>query len=299
MTKKKELGKGLRALLTNIEKTTNTEEKTQMVKELTSSISSINITDIEANPFQPRIEFNEEDLNDLVQSIKVHGLIQPITVRSLGGNNYQLISGERRWRASKRAGLTEIPAYIRVANDQELLEMALIENIQRADLNAIEVAISYQRLLDECNLTHELLSERVGKNRSTVTNYLRLLKLPPEVQSSVKNGEISMAHARVLAGVSDIGYQLQLYKKTLTEALSVRQLEALSQSSSATTKTTTEDPTPKSILIELERIKKELSKSLGTKVEISRNNNGKGKIVLSFKNDAEFNNIYDLLREIE
>jgi ParB family transcriptional regulator, chromosome partitioning protein len=297
-SKKKELGKGLRALLSNIEQTTNTEEKTQMVKELSSSVAEIPVDSIEVNPFQPRIEFDADELMDLAKSIKVHGLIQPITVRSMGGDAYQLISGERRLRASKMAGLKQVPAYIRVANDQEMLEMALIENIQRADLNAVEVAISYQRLIDECALTHESLSERVGKNRSTVTNYLRLLKLPPEIQTSVKSNEISMGHARVLAGVQDFVTQLQMYRKTITDQLSVRQLEDYAK----TPNPKNENTAPvlnDAVSIELERIKKEISALMGSKVEIQRGSNGKGKIVIAFSNDKQFNLIYDLLRDID
>jgi ParB family transcriptional regulator, chromosome partitioning protein len=299
MNKKKELGKGLRALLSNIETTTNKEEKTQLVKELTSSVSTIALDAIEVNPFQPRTEFDPEELMELAKSIKVHGLIQPITVRSLGGDAYQLISGERRMRASKMAGLTQVPAYIRVANDQEMLEMALIENIQRSDLNAVEVAISYQRLIDECSLTHETLSDRVGKNRSTVTNYLRLLKLPPEIQNAVKSNDISMGHARVLAGVQDIALQLQMFKKTMNDQLSVRQLEDLSKSSTTLPAQKNAPKINDATSIELERIKKEISGLIGTKVDIARNNKGQGKIVISFANDKQFNDIYDLLRDID
>lgn len=301
MSSKKELGKGLRALLSNIEQTNNKEEKTQIIKDLNSGIATIGIAKIEVNPYQPRVEFNEEELNELANSIKIHGLIQPITVRSIGGDRYQLISGERRMRASKIAGLKEVPAYVRVANDQEMLEMALIENIQRSDLNAIEVAISYQRLVDECNLTHEILSERVGKNRSTVTNYLRLLKLPPEIQSSVKKNELSMAHARVLAGISDIGSQLTTYKKTIQNQLSVRQLEEEARLTGKKSNSTQKpsDYKLQAVELELERIKKEISSIFGSKIEISRSNTGKGKFVINFKDDAEFNQIYDLLREIE
>ena len=300
MSKKKELGKGLRALLSNIEQTANVEEKKEMVKELSSSIAMIKVESIEVNPYQPRIEFDTEELMELAKSIKVHGLIQPITVRSLGGDAYQLISGERRLRACKMAGLNQVPAYIRVANDQEMLEMALIENIQRSDLNAMEVAISYQRLIDECNLTHETLSDRVGKNRSTVTNYLRLLKLPPEIQSAVKSGNISMAHARVLAGVQDIDQQLYYFRKTLQEELSVRHLEDITKG----TKTGSKNPVASdkkdlTVNLELERIKKEISALLGTKVEIARNNKGQGKIVINFKSDKEFNAIYDALRDLD
>lgn len=303
MSKKKDLGKGLRALLSNIEQTTSKEDKNQLVKELSSSVATIKLDAIEVNPYQPRTEFDTEELMELAKSIKVHGLIQPITVRSLGGDQYQLISGERRLRASKMAGIKEVPAYIRVANDQEMLEMALIENIQRADLNAVEIAISYQRLIDECNLTHETLSDRVGKNRSTVTNYLRLLKLPPEIQTAVKSGKISMAHARVLAGIQDVEKQLYLYKRATAEEMSVRQLEDAARSLSAGSeggkhKTTGQTAAGKASA-ELDRIKKEISLVLGTKVEISRNDKGKGKIVINFNNDREFNDIYDLLREIE
>lgn len=302
MSKKKDLGKGLRALLSNIEQTTNTEDKTMLVKELSSSVANIRIDAIEVNPYQPRVEFDTEELMELAKSIKVHGLIQPITVRSLGGDQYQLISGERRLRASKMAGISEVPAYIRVANDQEMLEMALIENIQRAELNAVEIAISYQRLIDECNLTHETLSDRVGKNRSTVTNYLRLLKLPPEIQTSVKDGSISMAHARVLAGIQDVEKQLFLYRRAKAEEMSVRQMEdaarQLTSSGSALSNSkSTKAVNPASI--ELERIKKEISSLLGTKVDIQRNDKGKGKIVINFGNDKEFNDIYDIFRDID
>jgi ParB family transcriptional regulator, chromosome partitioning protein len=298
MSNKKELKKGLGALLQKIDKQSiNKEEKVEIVKELSSSISTIPVENIEVNPFQPRYEFNQVDLDELSASIKVHGLIQPITVRSLGGNTFQLISGERRWRASKMAGLAEVPAYIRTANDQEMLEMALIENIQRADLNSIEVAISYQRLIDECNLTHELLSERVGKNRSTVTNYIRLLKLPPEIQTSIKKNEISMGHARVLAGVSDFSKQLYLFKRTVEGDLSVRELENISKyEEDEKQEATINKPDIKqndATSIEIEKIRKELSAKLGSKIDIIRNNNGKGRFVINFTNDKEFNELYD------
>lgn len=190
--KKTELGKGIRALLSSIDEETKKDKK-QVVNKLSSSIAMLSLKEIETNPWQPRVEFDAKALEELSASIKVHGLIQPITVRRLSAKKYQLISGERRWRASKKAGLKEVPAYIRLANDQEMLEMALIENIQRENLNAVEVAITYQRLKDECKLTDELLSERVGKERSTITNYLRLLKLPPEIQKGIKEKKISMA----------------------------------------------------------------------------------------------------------
>ena len=296
--KKKELGKGLRALLSNIETTSNVETKKEMVKTLTSSSNTIAVEEIEVNPFQPRIEFDNEALMDLAKSIKVHGLIQPVTVRSMGDSKYQIISGERRWRASKMAGLKEVPAYVRIANDQEMLEMALIENIQRADLNAIEIAISYQRLMDECALTHEALADRVGKNRSTVTNYVRLLKLPPEIQTSLKSGEFSMGHARALAGLDDIVKQLHIYKKAVADQMSVRQLEQFVKSQSASTSSSTKSsdlPNDN----EINRIIKELSKIMGVKISIRRDAKGKGWVQIPFTSDIEFNSIYDLLKELE
>ena len=261
MSKKKELGKGIRALLSNIENTNNPKEKTELVKELNSSILEIPLDNIEVNPFQPRSEFDPEELNELAQSIKTHGLIQAITVRNLGGDNYQLISGERRLRASKMAGLKTVPAFVRIADDQALLEMALIENIQRSNLNAIEVAISYQRLMVECDLTHESLSERVGKKRSTISNYVRLLKLPPQIQSSIKNNEISMGHARSLAGIDDVGLQLDIYKEVLKKNLSVRALENLIKSYSTDTKPSAPKAS-KELPAEVKKIQDNLSTTL-------------------------------------
>lgn len=294
MTKKNELGKGLRALLSNIEESSTPKEKEIIVKELSSNISYVRLEDIETNPFQPRVEFDTEELLELAKSIKVHGLIQPITVRSLGGQKFQLISGERRLRASKMAGITEIPCFIRIANDQEMLEMALIENIQRSELNAIEIAISYQRLLDECQLTHESLSERVGKNRSTVTNYIRLLKLPPEIQNGIKSGQISMGHARVLAGINSIAQQLNLFKKCIEEQWSVRTLEQRANESNQDTKDKVKKVAA-DIHPEIARIENELSGIFGRKITIDRKSNGSGKMVIGFKNDEDFNYIYEIL----
>ncbi len=299
--KKKELGKGLRALLSNIENTNNVDTKKEIVRTLNSSVASILIDEVEVNPFQPRVEFENEALMELAKSIKVHGLIQPITVRAMGDSKYQLISGERRWRASRMAGLNEVPAYVRVANDQEMLEMALIENIQRSDLNAVEIAISYQRLMDECNLTHEALSERVGKNRSTVTNYVRLLKLPPEIQNSVKSGELSMGHARSIAGLEDIVRQLQFYKKAINEHLSVRQLEQLVKDNNQgkDRDASKNAASPEIQNAEINRIIKDLSKIIGVKINIKRDQKGKGVLQIPFSSDKEFNSIYDLLKELE
>jgi len=298
MSKKKELGKGIRALLSNIEQSNNPKEKTELVKELNSSILEIPVDNIEVNPFQPRSEFDQEELEELAQSIKVHGLIQAITVRSLGGDNYQLISGERRLRASKMAELKTVPAFIRIADDQALLEMALIENIQRSNLNAIEVAISYQRLMVECDLTHESLSERVGKKRSTISNYVRLLKLPPQIQSSIKNNEISMGHARSLAGIDDVGLQLDIYKEVLQKNLSVRALENLIKSYSTEAKQTAPN-SKKELPAEVKKIQDDLSATLGTAVKIKRSESGNGEISIKFKSDREFNDILSVLDRLE
>ena len=225
---KRVLGRGLSALLENDNTDiTNNQIKKETLSEAVGSVAMISIGQIEANPFQPRTKFGEEALTDLCNSIATLGIIQPVTVRKLGYNKYQLISGERRFRASQLVGLDEIPAYIRIANDQAMLEMALVENIQRADLDAVEVAISYQRLIDECKLTQEELSHRVGKKRSTVANYLRLLKLPAEIQNAIVDKTITMGHARALINLQDTATQLKMFKEILQNELSVRQTEEL------------------------------------------------------------------------
>ncbi|MEZ4919937.1 MAG: ParB/RepB/Spo0J family partition protein [Saprospiraceae bacterium] len=274
---KPEFGKGIRALLNNPDQM-NTAVKSNpqaVVKELSGTIAMIPIKEIETNPFQPRTEFNETALEELSASIKVHGLIQPVTVRRLHDKAYQLISGERRFRASQRAGLTEVPAYVRIADDQQMLEMALIENIQREDLNAVEVAISYQRLIDECSLTHESLSERVGKQRSTITNYLRLLKLPVDVQVAIKDKKISMGHARALAGVSDISLQISLLNQVLAEDLSVRAVENLisKYQDKGPKKAKTDERLPDSLRV----IQDQFSAFFGTKTILKRDESGKDK----------------------
>jgi ParB family chromosome partitioning protein len=299
MNKKKEIGKGLKALLANIEKTNTSEvEKKELIEELSSGTAEIKISSIETNPFQPRTDFDSEELLELAKSIKVHGLIQPITVRSMGDGKFQLISGERRLRASKIAGLSNIPAYIRLANDQEMLEMALVENIQRSNLNAIEIAISYQRLMDECNLIQEDLGDRVGKNRSTVSNYIRLLKLPPNIQNGIKNNELSMGHARAIVGVDDPVQQIYFYKKTRDEGLSVRALEKLIKAYDKSGQTESVSVAPTSENAEISKMKKRYSEAFGTKVEIKRNTKGKGQFVINFDNDYQLNNIAELLDEI-
>ena len=225
------LGKGLSALLNDTEDVKQ-QAKDKTVGEIpaqntTNLIGNVSISKIKVNPFQPRTDFDELALGELAESIKLQGLIQPITVRQVGHDSYQLISGERRLRASKLAGLSEIPAYIRTADDQQMLEMALIENIQRENLNAIEVALSFQRMIEECNLKQDQLGERVSKNRSTVTNYLRLLKLPPVIQAGIRDGQISMGHARALINVGEIEKQLFVFQEIIEKGLSVRMTEIL------------------------------------------------------------------------
>lgn len=293
---KADFGKGIRALLANPQQLEQAvqEDVQEVVRELTHSVAMLPVTQIEANPFQPRTEFDQQALEELADSIRVHGLIQPVTVRRLHDKAYQLISGERRFRASQMAGLEEIPAYVRLADDQQMLEMALIENIQRQDLNAIEVAISYQRLKEECNLTDELLSERVGKQRSTITNYLRLLRLPVDIQHSIKDGKLSMGHARALAGVSDIAFQLSLLRQIMQEDLSVRAVETLiarHQEDRAAKKAKPDKRLPE----HLRNIQDQFRAFFGAKVDLKRDEKGKGQITIKFENDAELNRLIDLI----
>jgi ParB family chromosome partitioning protein len=286
-------------LLSNIEAEVNANPE-KVVKELSHNVAMIPVNAIETNPFQPRTEFDEEALQELADSLKVHGLIQPITVRRLGQDSYQLISGERRLRASGMAGLTEVPAYIRIANDQEMLEMALVENIQRENLNAIEIAITYQRLLDECKLTHEGLSDRVGKNRATITNYLRLLNLPPSVQNAIKDKEISMGHARALAGLKDPMFQLDLLDRIRKEGLSVREVEKLTSSDSpnAKAKPGASSSKPSTLPEEYRRIQDDLSRHFGIKkVGLKLTGKDKGQISIPFQSVDELNRILDLIEK--
>src|SRR6201986_1994910 len=233
--KRNALGRGLSALLNDNESVNqaqaapanNTAKTTEPEANSLGSVNEIKLSEIEVNPFQPRTDFDEQALLELADSIKLQGLIQPITVRRLNAHSFQLISGERRFRASKLAGLTQIPAYIRTANDQQMLEMALIENIQRENLNAIEVALSFQRMIDECSLKQEELGERVSKNRSTVTNYLRLLKLPPAIQASIRDGQLSMGHAKALITIEDPTKQIYIHQHIIQQGLSVRKTEEL------------------------------------------------------------------------
>lgn len=295
MSKSKEaLGKGIRALLNNIDDdaTKVGRNKTENEYEQTGTVVKIPLSQIEVNPFQPRVDFNAEALNDLAESIKIHGVVQPITVRKLGNKKFQLIAGERRLRASKLAGQVDIPAYVRVANDQESLEIALIENIQREDLNALEIALNYQRLLDECNLTHEDLSTRLGKSRAAVTNYLRLLKLPPDVQSALKSKKISMGHARALAGVDDVVMQLYICKEIIAKEMSVRQTEAMIKAGNSKVKS---KANPSKLPFAYQKVQDNMASSLSAKVQIKPKQNGSGEITIYFHNDDDLERLTELL----
>ncbi len=288
--KRSGLGRGLGALLED------TGEKTKISGSGATpkgAISEIELANVETNPWQPRTEFDEEALNELAESIKVQGIIQPITVRALSKDAFQLISGERRLQASKKAGLATIPAYIRVADDQQMLEMALIENIQRENLNAIEIALSYQRLLAECDLKQEELGDRVGKNRSTVTNYLRLLKLPPDIQVALRDGKLSMGHARALISVDDVAVQLDIFRQILKDELSVRKVEALVKNrGNGVTASTSASP---AVSAEIKEVQSKLSSHFGTKINVKANSDNKGEIKIPFTSTEDLNRILDIL----
>lgn len=290
--KKPALGKGLSALLEN-SKTDITSSNEEVKKESTAvgSIAHILISQIETNPFQPRTQFEKQALIDLTASIKEHGIIQPITVRKVGYDKFQIISGERRFRASQIAGLDKIPAYIRIANDQTMLEMAIVENVQRQDLNPIEVALSYQRLIDECDLTQEQLSDKVGKSRSNVTNVLRILNLPDEVQAALKERKISMGHAKAILSFSSEQEQLRALENILNNDLSVRAIEEKAKENKSKSK-----KSPKSELtFEEKKTVSDLSFHFGSKVNIAKDNKGGGKIVIAFDNQEHLQKILDLL----
>ncbi len=292
MTKKRALGRGLSALLEHAETDITSNLRTEAVIQVVGGISTIPIDNIEANPFQPRNQFQKEPLLELAESIKEHGVIQPVTVRKMGRDRFQLISGERRFRASQIAGLIEIPAYIRIANDQAMLEMALVENIQRVDLNSLEVALSYQRLIEECNLTQEQLSTKVGKKRSTVTNYLRLLKLSAEVQLAIINKEISMGHARAILSVENEDQQRSILKRILKEDLSVRQTEDLVRGYSES-KIKKTSATKSTLSFAYQKFKEDLSLQLKHSVKLQVKDNGNGKIEIPFKSLEELNKIIE------
>ncbi|MGZ3900799.1 MAG: ParB/RepB/Spo0J family partition protein [Bacteroidia bacterium] len=289
MSKKPALGRGLSALLENA-KTDITTKQVGEGAPIVNSVSVIRISSIEANPFQPRTNFEENALQELSASIKQHGIIQPLTVRKLGYDRYQLISGERRFRASQLAGLKEVPAYIRVADDQAMLEMALVENIQREDLDPIEVSLSYKRLIDECSLTQEQLSEKVGKQRSTVTNFLRLLKLPAPIQKALRDREITMGHAKSLINIENEDRQLAIFALTLEQELSVRQIEEIARGEKIKL-TPKVSRVEKPLTTEDKVISKQLDKIFNKSYQFKRNSKGGGKLTLNFSNDNELQHI--------
>lgn len=295
MAKKSALGKGLSALL---------QDAAEEVKPRGGTSSALQeelrLSDIRPNPNQPRTIFDEEALQELAASIKSIGIVQPITVREVEGGKYEIVAGERRFRASKLAGLETIPAYIRKVEEESMLELALIENIQREDLNSIEIAISYQRLIDECNLTQDALSERVGKKRTTISNYLRLLRLPAPIQLAIKNREISMGHARAIINIEDPETQNMIFEQILKYDFSVRKVEEivreLMQPEEAKEKKVEKKREPIGDYIELQS---HLARYFDTKVDLKRNEKGRGKIVISFKSDSELERIVELLDKMD
>ena len=290
------LGRGLGALLDDApvsfhEKRLSTDVKT------VNAVNEIDLLNIEVNPFQPRTQFNEETLAELADSIKVQGIIQPITVRRLSERKFQLITGERRYHASKLAGLLRIPAYVRTADDQQMLEMALIENIQRENLNAMEISVSFQRLLSECKLRQEDLGDRVGKKRSTVTNYLRLLKLPPDVQAAIRDGKVGMGHARALVNIENIDHQLDIFKRIIRDDLSVRKVEELVKKLKTNEgengkKESTGKP---SLSYELKQVQDKLSSHFGSRILIHNEKNNRGTIKIPYLSHEDLNRILEIL----
>jgi ParB family chromosome partitioning protein len=294
--KKQALGRGLSALLKDPENDIKSVSDKNADK-VVGNIIELDIDSIEINPFQPRTNFNEEAIQELASSIKELGLIQPITVRKLDFNKYQLISGERRLRASKVVGLTTVPAYIRIANDNESLVMALVENIQRHDLDPIEIALSYQRLIDEIQLTQEQMSERVGKKRSTIANYLRLLKLDPIIQTGIRDGFISMGHGRAIINIEDQDVQTDIYQKIVSENLSVRDTEALVKIYQDGLKPAPAKAKKATNFTIAEEQKKAITEFFGSKIEVKVAGNGKGKITIPFHSEEDFNRIIKLINK--
>ncbi|WP_164111031.1 MULTISPECIES: ParB/RepB/Spo0J family partition protein [Sphingobacterium] len=299
LQRKTGLGKGLGALLQDDLKDSPAappKESGEVSGSAAGSINFIKVEQITVNPFQPRTDFDEEALKELSESIQLQGLIQPITVRQVSKNQYQLISGERRLRASKLAGITDIPAYVRTANDQQMLEMALIENIQRENLNAIEVALSFQRMIEECNLKQEELGDRVSKNRSTVTNYLRLLKLPPAIQAGIRDGQISMGHARALINVGEIDKQLFVFQEIIEKGLSVRMTEILVRNIQEQSKPKKNQNVGKQLDFQYQKIEDDLASRFSTRVRLNlKNSRGKGAIEIPFDSEDDLSRILELL----
>ncbi len=299
MAKRKNKGLGIGALLGNIDADIDSSKKKKnLVSDLSNTVAFIPLTSIEVNPFQPRVTFDKDALRELSDSIAVHGLIQPITVRHLGDNKFQLISGERRLRASKLAELTEIPAFIRLANDQEMIEMALLENIQREELNPIEIAITYGRLMKECDLTHKQLAERLGKGRATITNFTRLLTLPEEIQIGLQEDKIKMGHAKALLGIDEWAFRSALYNKIISQELSVRETEKMVKLHKEGA--TQQKVKPKKTLHpKYQKVQTDLSSYLDSKVNLKVDANGKGQIVINFGDTEDLNRILAMLEENE
>lgn len=300
--KKSVLGRGLGALLDANDTSERGNEKKMITNPgttTTGSVISIPLELIEVNPFQPRTTFEEESLKELADSIRIHGVIQPITVRKADNNKFQLIAGERRLRASKLAGKTEVPAYIRTATDQESIEIALIENIQREDLNPLEIAINYKRLQDECDLTQEELAERLGKNRSTVTNFLRLLKLPPDLQAGLRDGKITMGHAKALMSIDHMPTLLHAFKEVVSKGMSVRQVEELVRQLEVKPSKNTPTVANKTNAVPfgVQKMQDKLMSKLSTKVQIVRTKDGKGEIVIKFYSDDDLDRLMEVITE--
>lgn len=289
------MGKGLAALLKDEQEVTSAHD--EKAPEVVGNIAELDLESIEENPHQPRTLFNQEALEELAASVKELGIIQPITVRKEDGGRFQIISGERRFRAAKLAGLETIPAYVRLADDQSMLEMALVENIQREELDSIEIALSYERLIDECQLTQEAMSERVGKKRSTITNYLRLLKLQPLIQAGLRDKMISMGHARALVNVEEEETQLELYQKAIAREWSVRQTEEAVRKAKEGKKQKTSASSPPELPEKYLKMRDELAHGLEVPVDLKRSKRGKGKIVISFESDRELKRLYKHLRD--
>lgn len=289
------LGRGLEAILQSPETDIASTEISDNY--VVGAVAEMDVDVIEANPFQPRTDFDELALTELAASIKVQGVIQPVTVRKIAYNKYQLISGERRLRASKLAGLQTIPVFVRVANDEQMLEMALIENIHRENLNAIEVAISYQRLIDECNITQDKLSERIGKSRSAIANYLRLLKLSPEIQVALRDGHITMGHARALISIEDNERQLLILQQIVEKDLNVRQVEAMTREILNPQKNENKSKQQNYIPERVKQQTKALAEQLNAKIDVRRNVNGKGSLIINFQDDADFDRLLELIQK--
>ncbi len=287
MAKKNALGRGLGALIESPDELSS--------RRPAAAIIEIPVDKIEGNPWQPRSRFDEEKLNELAASIRELGIVQPLTVRRIDGGRYQLIAGERRFRASKLAGLDTVPSYVRDADDDAMLEMALVENIQREDLDPIEVAISYQRLIEECSLTQESLSDRIGKKRSTIANYLRLLRLPAEIQLGLRENQITMGHARALINMADVEAQLKLFEEVIKNDYTVRKVEELVRVLSQAEGTTSPEKKAQEVPAEYGELKQQLSNFFKTNIQFSRGTNGKGKIVIPFRSDEELEKIINIL----